>query len=65
MQQPRDAVRAKADEMRKTGFSRAHSREEVVAALSNAMPAPALATQQQGGTVYLCPWHTCQATRHG
>ncbi len=65
MQQLRDVVRAKVDDMRSSGFAQAHSSSEVAAALSNSVPASSPTALSKGGPEHACPWHTCQATRHG
>ncbi len=66
MEQLRDRVRSKVDEMRAAGYARGRDREQLLEALSKSLPADAAAEPaQRGGAIHLCPWHTCQATRHG
>jgi len=66
MEQLRDMVRSKVDEMRAAGHAQRYDRAKLVDALSNAVPAgKGSEATQHGGTIHMCPWHTCQATRHG
>lgn len=63
----RQVVRSAVDDLRQAGYATDHSRQDVLAALSNALPARAADHQHDArkGPIHLCPWHTCQATRHG
>ncbi len=68
MQQLRDSVRSKVDEMRASAYLQDHNREDVLVELANA--AVELTADDPGdgacaGPVHKCPWHTCAATRHG
>jgi|GEM_PF-4054395 len=68
MQQLRDSVRSKVDEMRASAYLQDHNREEVLAELVNAAVTQTAADPSDetcAGPVHKCPWHTCAATRHG
>ena len=66
MEQLRDIVRSKLDEMRVAGYTQRYDREQLLAMLSSSVPAAMNSMSgQSGGPIHLCPWHTCQATRHG
>ncbi|WP_449433231.1 hypothetical protein [Pseudomonas putida] len=68
MQQLRDTVRSKVDEMRASAYLQEHNREDVLAELANVAVAATDADASDGpgaGPVHKCPWHTCAATRHG
>jgi len=66
MEQLRDMVRSKVDEMRDAGYAGCSDRSQLLDALSRSVPPTAnLESENRGGLVHACPWHTCQATRHG
>ncbi len=67
MEQLRDVVRSKVDQMRAEGHAQSHDRHALIESLSRSMPAwgSNLESDSRAQTLHLCPWHTCQATRHG
>jgi hypothetical protein len=65
MTQLREIVRSRVDEMRAVAYAHKHSRTELLEALAKSAP-PARSDEGDGpATLHMCPWHTCQATRHG
>ena len=66
MEEILDKLRSKVDEMRALGYAQCYDREQLIDMLSKSMPAGVIPEpEQRGGAIHLCPWHTCQATRHG
>lgn len=67
MEQLRDIIRSKVDQMRAEGHAQSHDRQALIESLSGSMPA--LGSNREpdlrAHTLHMCPWHTCQATRHG
>jgi hypothetical protein len=66
MQNLQDIVRSKVDEMRAVGYVDSLSRAEVVDALTATTINSVLRGNEEihSGAIHMCPWHTCQATRH-
>ncbi len=64
MQELRDVVRSKVDALRAAGGAERYDREQLLAALAR-IPATSPREPADTQVVHLCPWHTCQATRHG
>jgi len=64
MTQLREIVRSKVDQMRAVAYAQNHSRTDVLEALAKSAPA-ARSDSDAPGKLHMCPWHTCQATRHG
>lgn len=66
MQELRDLVRSKVDDLRSAGERRSLD----AAAIVNELAATLASQPRQAGegrdpaTPHMCPWHTCQATRH-
>jgi len=66
MEQLRNIVRSKLDEMRTAGYAQRYDREELLTFLSASVPTNKDAmSEHDSRVIHLCPWHTCQATRHG
>jgi hypothetical protein len=65
MTQLREIVRSRVDEMRAVAYAQKHSRAELLDALAQSAPPAPSAESDAPGTLHMCPWHTCQATRHG
>lgn len=66
MEQLRNIVRLKLDEMRTAGYAQRYNREELLAVLSSSVPTNMDSmSKHPSSVIHLCPWHTCQATRHG
>lgn len=66
MEQLRDIVRSKVDQMRAEGYAQSHDRQALIESLSRSMPALGSDIDSDSRTqvLHMCPWHTCQATRH-
>ena len=48
------------------GVADAVNRAELIDALGDvAVTRAPDSAQPEGGAIHMCPWHTCQATRHG
>lgn len=65
MTQLREIVRSRVDEMRALAHAQKHSRAEVLEALAKSAPTTHPTESDAPATLHMCPWHTCQATRHG
>ena len=72
-----DLVRAKIDALRNTAKTGEHLHEEMKVNLTGFLERYGLIDNDQSivrskpeayhnsGSIHLCPWHTCAATRHG
>lgn len=58
-----DALRAKVDHLRFAVYAVAVSPVDAIVELKDAAAPPVTEADGHGGTLHMCPWHTCQATR--
>lgn len=66
MQNLQDIVRSKVDQMRSAGYAGNLSKADVVDALTATTINSVFRVDEEIHTsaIHMCPWHTCQATRH-
>ncbi len=64
-----DVIRAKVDALRAAMQSASKGQLDVLSALTSGLPEEHGSAAQEeahgSGSLHLCPWHTCAATRHG
>jgi hypothetical protein len=66
MQQLQDKVRAEIDALRFASHLQGHGRKDIVQALSDSVAFQSSVKDEdiRKGTIHMCPYSTCQATRH-